>query len=226
MDFFVGTILPVGFNFAPRGWMKCEGQTLQISQYQALFSLLGVQYGGDGRTTFSLPDLRCRTLVGAGQSPSAPGMNVVQGQQLGVAAVSTTASGSASVTLDAAHMPKHNHTVSIAGDQFTATSTLKATGTGPGANAPAEGAALGSTVGAGTGQASIYVSGSDPTTSLNANSVTTKLSGTVQVTSSDAGGGPTPLVVPVSVPVSVNVVQPSLGMNYIICVEGIYPTRN
>ncbi len=60
----------VGFNFAPKGWMKCEGQLLQISQYTALFSLLGNQYGGNGQTTFALPDLRGRVVMGDGQGPA------------------------------------------------------------------------------------------------------------------------------------------------------------
>ncbi|MBT8219095.1 MAG: tail fiber protein, partial [Bacteroidia bacterium] len=54
-------------NFAPRGWAFCNGQTLQISQYSALFSLLGTTYGGDGRTTFALPDLRGRVPIHAGR---------------------------------------------------------------------------------------------------------------------------------------------------------------
>jgi microcystin-dependent protein len=60
MEVFIGTIMPVGFNFAPRGWAFCNGQLLSISQYSALFSLLGTTYGGNGQTTFGLPDLRGR----------------------------------------------------------------------------------------------------------------------------------------------------------------------
>lgn len=66
MDPFIGQIQAYGFNFAPRGWAKCEGQLLAISQYNALFSLLGTQFGGDGRTTFGLPDLRGRAPMGQG----------------------------------------------------------------------------------------------------------------------------------------------------------------
>ncbi len=60
---FLGEIMKVGFNFAPRGWAKCDGQLLPISQNSALFSILGTTYGGDGRTTFGLPDLRSRFAV-------------------------------------------------------------------------------------------------------------------------------------------------------------------
>lgn len=57
-------------NFAPRGWMKCEGQLLPIANNSALFSLLGTMYGGDGRTTFALPDLRGKVVVGTGSDPT------------------------------------------------------------------------------------------------------------------------------------------------------------
>lgn len=64
---FIGTIMLAGFNFAPRGWAFCNGQLLPINQYQALFSILGTIYGGDGRTTFGLPDLRGRVPIHEGQ---------------------------------------------------------------------------------------------------------------------------------------------------------------
>src|SRR4051794_13041281 len=63
---FIGEIRAFAFNFAPRGWAPCEGQLLPISQNQALFALLGTTYGGDGRSTFALPDLRGRTIVAVG----------------------------------------------------------------------------------------------------------------------------------------------------------------
>ena len=69
---YLGQILMVGFNFAPRGWAQCDGQTLPIAQNQALFSLLGTTYGGDGRTTFRLPDLRGRRSTHVGQGPGLP----------------------------------------------------------------------------------------------------------------------------------------------------------
>jgi microcystin-dependent protein len=69
LDPFIGEIMQVGFGFAPRGWALCDGQLLSISQNTALFSLLGTTYGGDGRTTFGLPDLRGRTAVHPGSGP-------------------------------------------------------------------------------------------------------------------------------------------------------------
>tara|TARA_R110002072_G_scaffold91762_4_gene204631 strand:- start:2424 stop:2987 length:564 start_codon:yes stop_codon:yes gene_type:complete len=69
MDPFLGQIMLFGGNFAPRGWAFCEGQLLAISQNTALFSILGTTYGGDGRTTFGLPDLRGRTPIAPGTGP-------------------------------------------------------------------------------------------------------------------------------------------------------------
>jgi microcystin-dependent protein len=70
MEPFIGEIRLVAFSFAPRGWAICSGQLLPINQNQALFALLGTTYGGDGRTTFALPDLRGRIPIGMGQPPA------------------------------------------------------------------------------------------------------------------------------------------------------------
>lgn len=71
-DPFIGEIRMFGFGFAPQGWALCNGQLLPIAQNAALFSLLGTTYGGDGQTTFALPDLRSRVPVGQGQGPACP----------------------------------------------------------------------------------------------------------------------------------------------------------
>lgn len=96
-DPFLGQIMPVGFGFAPRGWASCEGQILQISQNQALFSLLGTTFGGDGRTSFALPDLRGRSPVGQG---TGAGLSNVRWGERGGAQDSTLAS---------ANLPSHTH---------------------------------------------------------------------------------------------------------------------
>lgn len=224
MEAFIGTILPVAFNFAPPGWALCQGQLLPIAQYSALYSLLGTTYGGDGQHTFGLPDLRGRALVGMGQGPGLSPIN--QGQMVGANSATIVANGAASVTIDAAHLPKHNHPVSIAGESFTASSTLHATASGPGAAAPSEGAALGAT-GTGPGAAAIYNSASGITTgvSLNAGSVTTKLSGQADITTGENNGSGAPINVPVTTTATASVMQPSLGMNFIICTDGLYPPR-
>ena len=69
MEPFIGQIMMVGFNYPPRGWALCDGQLLQIAQFNALFALLGTTYGGDGRTTFALPDLRGRFPIHQGSGP-------------------------------------------------------------------------------------------------------------------------------------------------------------
>ena len=94
---FIGEIRLFGFNFAPRGWAFCQGQLMSIAQNTALFSLLGTTYGGDGRTSFGLPDLRGRVPVGQGQGPGLPAVNLGQ------------VSGEPSHTLIATEMPGHNH---------------------------------------------------------------------------------------------------------------------
>ncbi|MBN1343650.1 MAG: tail fiber protein [Phycisphaerae bacterium] len=75
MEAFIGLIIPWPMNWAPQNWLPCDGRLLQIVNYQALFSLIWNQFGGDGRVTFALPDLRGRAPVGAGQGP---GLDAVQ----------------------------------------------------------------------------------------------------------------------------------------------------
>ncbi len=97
-DPFIGEIRMFAGNFAPRGWAFCDGQILSIAQYSALFSLLGTTYGGDGRTTFALPDLRGRVPMHAGSGPGLT--NRPQGQS----------GGSETNTLTVNQMPSHTHT--------------------------------------------------------------------------------------------------------------------
>ena len=94
---FIGQIIQTGFNFAPRGYATCDGQLLSIAQNTALFSLLGTTFGGDGRVTFGLPDLRGRVPVHQGQGPGLT--NRTMGE----------ASGEENHTLISTEMPMHNH---------------------------------------------------------------------------------------------------------------------
>jgi microcystin-dependent protein len=94
---FVAEIRILGFNFAPQGWSFCNGQLLPISQNTALFSLLGSTYGGDGRSTFGLPNLQDAAAVGAGSGPSLTPRSL--GETL----------GAATHTLLTTEMPQHNH---------------------------------------------------------------------------------------------------------------------
>ena len=96
---FVGEIRMFAGNFAPRGWAFCDGQLLAVSQNDALFSLLGTIYGGDGQTTFGLPDMRGRIPVHAGSGPG-PGLSP---RTLGAKG------GAENVTLTVNQLPSHNH---------------------------------------------------------------------------------------------------------------------
>lgn len=99
----IGEIMWVGYNFCPRGWAQADGQLLQIAQNNALFSLYGTMYGGDGRITFGIPDLRGRVSVHTGTGPGLSSYSLGQrgGQEL--------------VTLTANEMPSHNHTINASG---------------------------------------------------------------------------------------------------------------
>jgi microcystin-dependent protein len=99
MEPYIGEIRLVPFNFAPKGWALCAGQMLPINQNQALFALLGTTYGGDGRTTFALPDLRGRVPIGAGQPPA--------GSSYPLGATG----GQETVELKTGELPRHTHAV-------------------------------------------------------------------------------------------------------------------
>lgn len=103
-DPFLGEIRVFPFGYQPVGWAFCSGQLMSIQQNTALYSILGIVYGGDGRVTFGLPNLNGQAVVGVGQGPGLSPQ--YQGQQ----------SGSATVQLQADQMPMHNHTVQASGE--------------------------------------------------------------------------------------------------------------
>lgn len=174
MDGYIAQILLFAGNFAPMNWSFCNGQLLNINTNTALFSLIGTQFGGNGMTTFGLPDLRGRVVVGIGQGPGLT--NIAIGQT----------GGTENVTLLSTNMPSHTHQL------------------------------LGSTLAGST---------SVPTGSLLANTGTldkeyTSTSGAANVAMNaasigNAGG---------SQPFSIR--NPYLGLNYIICLTGFFPSRN
>ena len=171
-DNYLGEIRPVPYNFAPFGWALCNGQILPISQYSALFSLLGTTYGGDGQSTFALPDLRGRVVIHQGQGS---GLSSYQMGQSG---------GVETVTLTTNQIPGHGHGL---------------TGTGAAATTPTPGTSVvPATLSAAT---ELYATGA--ATSLKPDSV------------GNAGGNQ---------PHDNH--QPFLAINYIIALEGIYPTRS
>jgi microcystin-dependent protein len=172
MESFLASIILFAGNFAPRGWAFCQGQILPIAQNTALFSLLGTTYGGNGQTTFALPDLRGRAPIGQGQGPGLPPV------QLGEAA------GSPSTTLNISNMPQHNHQLNCGGsaDAFA-----------PGGNFMASES---------NQQTQVYGGGA--------------VAGQMNAQSIGVAGSSQPF----------SNMQPYLGLNYIICMEGIFPSRN
>ena len=146
---FLGEIQIFGFNFAPVGWALCQGQILPISQYTALFSLLGTQFGGDGQSTFALPNLQGNVPVHSGQGP---GLSQYFVGETG---------GSSTVTVLSNEMPGHTH-------------TLPATSAATRISTPASNSVLGSVT---RGAPDVYISGSAPGTDMATVSVVSSGSG-------------------------------------------------
>lgn len=169
---FIGEIALFAGNFAPMGWAFCDGSLISIPQNAALYSLLGTTYGGDGRTTFALPDLRGRAPISFGQGPGLS--NYPLGQK----------GGSESTTLTLAQMPAHSHTLNAS-------------------NLPADKAVPTDNVLAAepTGSSAVYHA-VPANTALNAAAI------------GPAGSG-----------APIDNRQPYLVINYIIALQGIYPSR-
>jgi microcystin-dependent protein len=173
MNPFLGQILMVAFNFAPIGWALCNGQLMAINQNQALFSLLGTTYGGDGRTNFALPNLQGRVPVHMGSNGSG---NYVLGQM----------GGAESVALSINNLPSHNHTANCS-------TTL-----GPVADPARCFWAQANTGGV----------------------ATPSYAGTATASMAATAIGNTGAGLPISV------VDPYLCMNFIIALQGIFPSRS
>lgn len=195
-DQFLGEIRAVGFNFAPMGWACCYGQQMIASQNSALFSLLGTLFGGDGRTTFNLPDLRGRCIIGQGQGPGLSNRTVGQ------------SAGSENTQLQVANMPLHNHTATISG---TGAITFKMSGDQADSNDPT--GAMFAKVKAGTNFQNAYDKTPSTVITMSPDSATldtSKLTAAISNTGSGAAFTNMP---------------PYLALNYIIATEGLYPTR-
>jgi microcystin-dependent protein len=191
--YLAGIVLFAG-NFAPRGWALCQGQILPISQNTALFSLLGTTYGGNGQTTFALPDLRGRVPRGTGQGSGLS--NVDLGE----------AAGSESVTLTVNTMPAHAHTASPANLKATVHAVNV-----PGNKQDAVGNVFAKEA---AGVTATYSNVAPPLGQpypLKMSDDTVTMAGNTDIT-----GGNQPL----------GIHTPYLGMNYIIAVQGIFPSRN
>ncbi|MFD2942383.1 phage tail protein [Flavobacterium notoginsengisoli] len=180
MEGYLGEVRMFGGNFAPQGWMFCQGQSLGLNDYQALYVLLGTTFGGDGINNFNIPDLQGRIPLGTGTGPGL--QNIVLGQ----------IGGTESVTMSVNQMPGHTHVA-------TAGSISIPTYNAPGNSASPTGNVL---------------AGSDTAYTAEATDGTLKpVTSTVTI---GGTGGSQPF----------NIIQPTLTTNYIICVMGIFPSRN
>ena len=174
MNPFIGQVILFGGNFAPRGWAFCHGQLLAINSNSALFSILGTTYGGDGRTSFGLPDLRGAVAVGEGQRPGQP-TNFRLGQK----------GGADTTTLITQNLPAHNHGL------FTSSNTASQPGSA----------------------AAFLPSNPRNTTALYASAI-----GTAQQMGTSVGNTGNNQ--------AFNNLQPYTTLNYIIALQGTYPSRN
>ncbi len=168
MDPFLGQLVLVPYDFAPKGWALCNGQLLSIAQNVGLFTLLGTNYGGDGVSTFALPDLRGRVPVSSGQGPGLSSYLVGQTY------------GAESVTLDTTQIPSHRHSVNC--------DSAKGKATAPTGLFPAE--------------ASTKIYADTANAQMNAGMI------------GDTGGG-----------AAHENRQPSLVLNWIIALQGVFPSR-
>jgi len=219
MEPFIAQIMLFGGNFAPRGWAFCDGSLLPISQNTALFSLIGTIYGGDGRTTFALPDLRGRAPIHQGHMPG--GQYSYRLGQRG---------GQESNTLNTSHLPAHNHPVSGSGGGISGSATATISGA-PGvtmnvsddndAGEEPNGNYLGK-----NDAGALYASGHNGTMASGAISAdaetlavsvdTSGLSVNMSGLSTGNTGGGQPI----------QNMQPYIAMNYIIALQGIFPSRS
>ncbi len=184
---FIGEIIMFAGNFAPRGWAFCNGQLLSIAENTALFSILGTTYGGDGRTSFGLPDLRGRSPVGVGDGP---GLRPISfGEK----------SGSETVTLTTSQLPVHTSAVTV-----EVAIPASSSGTSVVA-APSNTTVLGP-VAAGGRAGTLYATDA-PNTTLKP----------FQATGS---------VAPVGGSQPINIRDPYQSINFIIALQGLFPTRN
>lgn len=197
MDEYIGTIKAFAFSFPPLGWQFCNGQILSISQYTPLFALIGTTYGGNGQSTFALPDLRGRSVVHPG---TGLGLSTIDWGEVG---------GTESVTLTQLNLPMHVHPLvsGTGAGQVSVATIIHTTENGTVTNESDNG---NNSFASGGSTANIY---SEPPigTTNTVGGVTSTISGTTAI----AGG---------SQPFGIR--NPYLGVYMSICMEGIFPSRN
>lgn len=199
-DPFMGEIRMVGFNFAPRGWATCQGQIMAIAQNSALFALLGTIYGGNGQTTFGLPNFSGRSPVGQGTGPGLTPITIGE------------VAGTENITMNINQMPMHTHVATASSSTGTAQIAVPAATTGTTQATPSTGTVLGPIAAAGRA-GTLYCTGAADTTLAPFNSNVTVQAPTITV---GTAGSSQPLPLR----------NPYLGTNFIIALEGIFPSRN
>jgi microcystin-dependent protein len=178
MEGVIGYTTCFAGNFAPKNWAFCQGQIINIASNTALFSILGTTYGGNGTTTFALPDLRGRTVVGVGQGPLTNNYSLGQ------------TNGGESNTITLSQMPAHVHPVSVIITPQASTTA--------GVPSPVGG---------------VYATGTEQLFNSSADS---SMQGYPAALTMENIGNNT----------AFNTLHPILGLNYIICLRGIFPSRN
>lgn len=212
MDDFTGQIIAVGFSYAPQNYAFCAGQLMPISNNPALYSLIGISFGGDGRATFGLPDLRGRTPIGAG---SGPGLTP---HTLGDRA------GHEYVQLTTLQLPPHTHTgdtltVSLAGLSVDLTGV---TGTQQISDLPGDtDSASDAYVAASSSGNDVYTEDASTLGSMKPGTI--QLAGNATITGSGSVSGDVSFTGGGS---PISVMQPYLAINYCMCLQGIYPPRS
>jgi microcystin-dependent protein len=199
-DYYMGEITMFGFPWNPMNFARCNGATLQIQSYSALFALLGVSFGGNGTTNFMLPNLGGRVPIGQGQSTGTSNYNFAQ------------ASGAEQVALSQAQMPSHTHAATTNVTAATAITALTApTGRLP---SPAGNflTSVATTATPPVLMTAYAASGAGTPVAMAAGMATTTASAT---TTNQTVGGSTP----------VSVLQPYLALNYVIVTMGVFPSR-
>ncbi|MFC5695329.1 phage tail protein [Pseudomonas sp. GCM10022186] len=201
-DPFLGEIRMVGFNFAPRGWAFCQGTLMSIAQNSALFALLGTTYGGNGQTTFALPDLQGRSPVGQGQGPGLTPITIGE------------VSGMESVSILSTQMPAHTHTAVPTSNSITASgqAAIPAATTGTTQANPGPTTVLGPIAASGRA-GTLYATGAPDTTLAPFN---VSVMGDMPGITIGISGGSQPLPLR----------NPYLGVNFVIALEGIFPSRS
>ncbi|MCJ8272471.1 MAG: tail fiber protein [Psychrosphaera sp.] len=201
-DPFIGEIRLFGFNFNPRGWAFCSGALMSIAQNSTLFSLLGTSYGGDGRTTFGLPDLRGRSAMSKGRHPGSS-----FDWRIG------TQSGAETHTLNIPELANHSHAATFTASGGGAAAEVLASTDKATLNAPAAGSYLAVNKNGRLAGEDIY--------RADAGTGTVALGGV-----SGGGGGGTVTVGATGNSNRFSIIQPVLALNYCIATQGLYPSRS